>query len=967
MAAVAGAYASIAGLISLIGWVADLRRLTDWDGNGISIQPNTAIAAMSAGAALLALAFGARRTGAALGSVAGLIGATALFQHISGLNLGIDTLLMFDRPWGHVGTRSPGRMGPPAATSFMLSGVALVLAGLGTRTRRFLPAIGLAVITIATLSLIGYLFGASAMFTQPRLTAIALQTATILFAVGTGLVAFAPEYEPVRLMREDSAAGMLFRRALPFIVLVPVAVGWLRLRGEKAGLYDVTFGAAMLVLVLICLLVALLGFSTAAIRRREQAQRQAERSIAMRAAEQSALYAFTDRLHRAGSRSEVYESALDAITTALGCRRASILLLDAAGAMRFAAWRGLGDGYRRAVEGHSPWAIDERNPQPLCIDDVTRAEMPEPLKAVVMDEGIGSLAFIPLIESGRLLGKFMLYYDAPRSFADEEIQLALTVARQLAFGVNRVRASEERARAGEALRESEQRFARFMQHLPGLAWIKDLTGRYVFVNDAAEAAFGMTRPQLYGKRDRELFPADTAAQFAENDRKALASGSGVQVIETLADHHGVVRHSLVTKFPIPGPDGQPALLGGMAIDITDQRRVERERTELLAREQAARAELERANRAKDEFLAVLSHELRTPLTPVLTTVQMMERDASLAPDHLDSVSMIRRNVELEARLIDDLLDLTRISRGKLELFLGPVDVHEKIRHVARICDGEVRSKGLTLTFELRAQRHHLRADAARLQQVLWNLLKNAVKFTPDRGSIRVRTENADTGQLQIEVNDTGCGIAPAVLPTIFDAFVQGGCDVTRRHGGLGLGLTISKRLVEMHGGTLAASSGGEGKGSSFLLQLPVGNGTADEHPADESQGFRRSRGGGRILLVEDNVDTSKVMSRVLRHEGYEIWTADSVASGLRVAASHSFDLLICDIGLPDGSGLDLMRQLLAKNPIRAIALSGFGMEEDVRRSKEAGFVEHLTKPVNLQHLEAVIRRHVADSIRDHRP
>ena len=247
----------------------------------------------------------------------------------------------------------------------------------------------------------------------------------------------------------------------------------------------------------------------------------------------------------------------------------------------------------------------------------------------------------------------------------------------------------------------------------------------------------------------------------------------------------------------------------------------------------------------------------------------------------------------------------------------------------------------------------MQADAARLQQVLWNLLKNAVKFTPEGGAITVRTEDAGPNRVRIDVSDTGCGIAPAVLPDIFDAFVQGR-NVTRRHGGLGLGLSISKRLVEMHGGTLEGFSSGEGRGSTFTLLLPVTS-MAVEEDSQPAQPTGEAAPGRSILLVEDHPDTSKTMKKLLHHSGYQVRTADSVASALRAADAEAFDLLICDIGLPDGSGLDLMRQLLAKQPVKGIAVSGYGMEEDVRKSREAGFADHLTKPVDVRRLEEVIR------------
>jgi signal transduction histidine kinase/DNA-binding response OmpR family regulator len=384
-----------------------------------------------------------------------------------------------------------------------------------------------------------------------------------------------------------------------------------------------------------------------------------------------------------------------------------------------------------------------------------------------------------------------------------------------------------------------------------------------------------------------------------------------------------------------------------------------------------------ANRAKDQFIAVLSHELRTPLTPVLTTVQDLERDDTLTPDGRSAIQMVRRNVELEAKLIDDLLDLTRISKGKLRLTLGTVDAHALLNSVLEICESDIVSKRQQVKVELAAARHHLRADSARLHQIFWNLIKNAVKFTPERGRISVSTSNDEAGNFELRVTDTGIGIEPDVLPRIFDAFEQGEQAVTRQFGGLGLGLAITRALVEGHGGQIRAQSAGRGTGAIFAVRLPTIEPAAIPALAPAATAPKLPPGAMaaamamnrdvpaaahlKILLVDDHEDTSRAMKRLLERVGYEVRTASSVAGAMESAKRAPFDLLISDIGLPDGSGIELLRRLKVHfhnghPPLKAIALSGFGMEEDLRRSREAGFVEHLTKPVDFEQLEAVIQQ-----------
>jgi signal transduction histidine kinase/CheY-like chemotaxis protein len=371
--------------------------------------------------------------------------------------------------------------------------------------------------------------------------------------------------------------------------------------------------------------------------------------------------------------------------------------------------------------------------------------------------------------------------------------------------------------------------------------------------------------------------------------------------------------------------------------------------------QKARAESERANLAKDSFLAMLSHELRTPLTPVLTSVLALEQTDGLSDETLASLQMIRRNVELEARLIDDLLDLTRISKGKVQLSLEEVDAHSLLRNALEICQADIDKKNLSLRTDFAAEKVCLEADPARLQQIFWNLIKNAVKFTPEGGRLEIRTGN-DDGQLRVQVSDSGMGIDAETLPKIFNAFEQG--DRTQL-GGLGLGLTISKALVETHSGKLVAESAGRNQGATFTAVFPV-----VEHNAggrrDSAPSLPAARKSMRVLLVDDHEDTNRSLTQLLRRRGYHVQPAYSVQSALEAAAHERFDVLVSDIGLPDGSGIELMQKLKSDHAIFGIALTGFGMEDDLRRSHDVGFNHHLIKPVDLNKLDALIQQ--ADSV-----
>jgi signal transduction histidine kinase len=409
------------------------------------------------------------------------------------------------------------------------------------------------------------------------------------------------------------------------------------------------------------------------------------------------------------------------------------------------------------------------------------------------------------------------------------------------------------------------------------------------------------------------------------------------------------------------PDALQRAIAGAMYKAQTERLLDTQRVELERLFQQA----QEANARKDQFLAALSHELRTPLTPILTAVSSINVNA-LSPGELEDLfSTIRRNVELEARLIDDLLDLTRIAKDKLRLDLHPADAHEVLRHALETCLEDITRKKLKFSFHLEAAEHTVAADPARLQQVFWNLLKNAVKFTPNHGEVRIWTRNSAPGEIQIEVCDTGIGIAPEVLPKIFNAFEQGGAAMTHRFGGLGLGLAISRALVSAHHGQLWAESVGFNQGARFFVTLPtvvpapsassVSHEAARYHSGEnKADAFSFSK--CLIMLVEDHADSARILARVMRRRGYQVVLAASVAEALATFEREEVHALVSDIGLPDGDGVGLMEQLREIRPIPGIALSGYGMEHDLARTRAAGFQEHLTKPIDWPQLDAALVR-----------
>ncbi len=551
-----------------------------------------------------------------------------------------------------------------------------------------------------------------------------------------------------------------------------------------------------------------------------------------------------------------------------------------------------------------------------------------------------------------------IFRDSVRSF--HTTAFAITTILNLgflywAFGRVRTEMSEREAATQDVLQQKIL-LGVTLSSIGDAVIVTDPQANIMFLNKVAEELTGWRRTEAVGKPCATIFNIinETTRRPANNPvEKVLRTG----VIVGLANHTLLIRRDGTeipiddSGAPIRGPDGE--IHGAVLVfrDFSEHKEVERKLKK-------AKDDAETANAAKDNFLAALSHELRTPLTPVLTTLTAWETDGELPEALQPTVQLLRRNVELEARLIDDLLDLTRIVKGKLQLNLEVVDVHQLHGQVTEMYHSEIRARRLKVSMELAAGEHHVNADSARLQQVMWNIIKNATKFTPEGGLIEVTTANDDQGRLRIAVNDNGIGMDKDMLTRVFRPFEQADHQLVKRSGGLGLGLAISKALVEAQFGEIGADSDGIGLGSSFVVTLPAvpkpapGAGTKIS-PIGQPDSRRYT-----ILLVEDHADTGRVMSRLLQARGHQVILAESVAAALAAAASQNFDLLLSDIGLGDGTGIDLIRQLRQDrgSDIPSIALTGFGMEEDVAKCRDAGFTDHLTKPISFQRLEAAISR-----------
>jgi len=490
----------------------------------------------------------------------------------------------------------------------------------------------------------------------------------------------------------------------------------------------------------------------------------------------------------------------------------------------------------------------------------------------------------------------------------------------------------EQVQMEAALRDAEENWRALLDYSLDYFLVLDDEDRIRFVN---RPFLGVTPEDARGRQLCDVLPPERVSQVRAAIRRARALGEGVTFDSSMPMADGTVASYEVRCLPIK----RKSPLRMLMVVCHDTTKACRQADELRCAKDAAEA----ASHAKDRFIASLSHELRAPLTPIIGGVELAERQC---PELAPILTIILRNAQREARLIDDLLDVSRIVSGKLSLKPEWIDVQTVVDRAIEPRGQVARTKGVHVDVESRPGQSWVRGDPDRLVQVVGNLLDNAIKFTPEGGTVTVRSDNSREGHVAIRVSDTGRGIAPADIARIFRPFEQ---VETAYGGGLGLGLAISKGIVEASGGQLVVESGGLERGATFTISLPIVTPTPQPRPPEP----RPTAAPLRILLVEDDADTRTILSQLMLASGRVVETADSLASAVACASTKHFDLIVSDLGLPDGSGLELMAKLEQPWPA-AIALSGYGTEEDVRRSKVAGFKVHLTKPVTSDRLDAAI-------------
>jgi PAS domain S-box-containing protein len=519
--------------------------------------------------------------------------------------------------------------------------------------------------------------------------------------------------------------------------------------------------------------------------------------------------------------------------------------------------------------------------------------------------------------------------------------------------------------------ESERRFRAMADHVPLMIWVHDPAGRLQFVNRAWEAFFGATQEQARRKGWEMVVHPEDAGPYSESFRDSLRRKAPFDGTARVMRADGEWRWIESHGVPRVGPRGELISFAGTSLDVTDRRALELEREVLLESERAARSDAETATRAKDEFLATLSHELRTPLSVIVLWSRILARKYGNAGEDLrKGLALIIDNGMALSQLIGDLLDMSRIVAGRITLDLRPVDAAELVGQAVTSHRPAVEGKHITLSCDIGPDAKVVLGDPTRLQQVLWNLLANAVKFTPEHGHIWVAARREGDG-VEITVRDDGEGIAPEFLSQIFTRFRQADSTSARRHGGLGLGLAIVKQLVELHGGTVRASSRGVGFGSTFTVTLPL-HASAVAPDIDSSGTWRRldpdrmfaaRLDGLRVLAVEDQVDMLDSLRQMLEDHGAIVTPVASGAAAFALLRTNpgEFDALVSDIGMPQMDGYDLIRRIradlgLGPHRLPAVAVTAYARDEDRRRALHAGFQSHVTKPYQANQLVTILNQ-----------
>ncbi|MGN6506003.1 MAG: hybrid sensor histidine kinase/response regulator, partial [Tepidisphaeraceae bacterium] len=810
------------------------------------------------------------------------------------------------------------RISVPTSICFLALSAAAVLI-----ERKMLPRVtqcvllGIGAAAVATLG--GYLYRSPGLTPATHQTVVAPHTAVCLLFLAARAMVLTGDVGLIHLLISPMLAGSVMRRLLPVTVIVPVLAGVCVLAGERAGWYSAPFGSALLV-ANCTLLFALCVWWTATLLHRTE--RSGAEVAIERTTAQERLQASQRRFFAAFQQALVGMAICDKSGNVVRANDTLCRLIgrpaDAIVGQSIAAYTHADDGavvstrFRDVVAGNQKSA-----------DFELRYLRPE--GQIVW----GRCTFSP-IRDGDSLSTLVVIHDITNQReveqklreSEERLQLAVTTGRLGVWEMN--------------LQTQEMQLSECCRSLHGRSAQEPLT---------CEALRAQTHP--------DDLPRYVAA-FGESVRNQTP----FEVEYRTRWPDGQERWLQMRGQPSKAASGEPVRMVGVCQDITARREAEERRLYFLEAERAARSEAERVGRMKDEFLATLSHELRTPLNAIMGWSQILQGLSPDAEEFKQGLSTIERNARAQAQIIEDLLDMSRIISGKVRLEMAPVHIRPIIEAAIETVRPSAQGKGITLETDVRLTSDLVMADANRLQQVFWNLLSNSIKFTPRGGSVRVSSQEGSE-LIEIRVSDTGTGIDPAFLPYVFDRFRQADPSSTRKHSGLGLGLSIVKQLVDLHGGTISVQSETGGGGTTFTLVLPKTSAPSEPAPAKPGVFYEVGKApahahpridGVRVLIVDDEPDARNLAQRVMANAHAAVTTADSVPEAIRQLEQATYDVLLSDIGMPGQDGYDLIRRVRemaepAIANIPAIALTAYARFDDRERTRRAGYQVHLAKPI----------------------
>jgi PAS domain S-box-containing protein len=983
-----------------------------WSASGaLTMKTNMALSLLAAGVGLL-LTDPARRTvpRRVAATIAGLlvllVGVLTLSEHLLHVDLGIDQLIASEVP-GARGTASPNRIGVPGSVSLALLGAGLVSA---TWRRRYAAYLGLATGVIVIVPALGFLYGVSPFYAT-RTGGIAWITVLALLALAVGLVLDQRGEGPLALLWRDDPGGVLLRRLLVPSLLIPIVLGYFRVQGERVGLYSGPVGTVLYALALILLLFVLLWGSArklsafAALRQRATDQLAAEKerlSVTLRSigdaviatdakgrvtlvngvaealtrwkAEEAMGRPLPEVFHIVNEHTrEVVESPVERVLregTVVGLANHTALIArdgterpiaDSGAPIRDAEGRVAGvvlvfrdqteeraaEAVLRSERERAEWlaSFPARNPVPIVeVDSEGAVRYANAAAETLFPDlrGLGSMH--PWLAGWAAIVRAFREDDAPAherilTVGDRSYQQAMYYVAET--GCIRIYGTDvtERARAEAALRDSEEGLRALADSMPQLAWTARPDGYITWYNRRWHEYTGTTPQQVEGWGWQAVHDPAALPEVLRRWTASIASGEVFEMEFPLRRADGVFRRFLTRGSPLKSGDGKVLRWFGTNTDVT----------ELVETRDALRE----ASRRKDEFLAMLSHELRNPLAPIRNAVHLLERVEPAGEQAARARGVIARQAEHLSRIVDDLLDMTRIARGKIELHRSRVDLRALVAQATEDVLHVMKERQVAVHTTLPAAEVWAEADPTRIAQLVGNLLHNAAKFTRpgDEVSIALRTSG---DAAEISVRDTGIGIDPALLPQVFDAFVQGERTLARTEGGLGLGLAVVKAVAELHGGAVRAESPGAGRGATFVVRLPVATPTLRAEPAPApAPGARRRR---HVLVVDDNRDAAETLADIVTMLGHEAAVAFDGPGAIQAAGANGVDCVLCDIGLPGISGYDVARALRSTHgpALRLIAVSGYAQADDVKNARDAGFDGHLAKPFDPAELERLL-------------